>query len=390
MPHHPQVIAAAGFARRLALFYAAIFVAVGIQLPFFPLWLEAKGLDARAIGLVLAAPMIVRVFAIPIVTGQADRRRGLRAAIVTTSIAAALGMVALGFAEGGMAILIVFSFVSIAFTPIMPLADAYALRGLAQYGRAYGPVRLWGSAAFVAGSLGTGWIIDSIAPRNLIWLIAAAMIAAATAAAALAPLGAGTPAPTGAEPPHRELLRTPGFVPIAIAAGLIQGSHAVYYGFSTLAWNAAGLDGTVVGALWALGVIAEITLFALSGRLPAALGPTALLLVGAAGAAVRWTAMALDPPALALPFLQCLHGLSFGATHLGAIGFLGRAAAPGLAATAQGYLAIALGLIMAVAMGFSGVLYGAFGSLAYGPMAAIAAAGGLVALAAHRRTRPVG
>lgn len=369
------------------MFYSAIFVAVGIQLPFFPLWLEAKGVDARTIGFILAAPMVVRVFAIPVITRQADRRRALRATIVATSVAAAVGIVAVGFAEGSMTILIVFALVSFAYTPIMPLADAYALRGLTQYGRAYGPVRLWGSAAFIAGSLGTGCIIDSIAPGNVIWLIAAAMIATAGAASALAPLNPGTPAPAGPEPSHKELLRTPGFIAVAIAAGLIQASHAVYYGFSTLDWRAAGLDGTTVGALWALGVVAEITLFAISGRLPAALGPAGLLLLGAIGATLRWTAMALDPPAFALPFLQCLHGLSFGATHLGAIGFLARAAPPGLAATAQGYLAIALGTVMAVAMGLSGVLYGAFGGLAYAAMAMMAVAGGLFALAAQRTAR---
>jgi hypothetical protein len=37
-------------------------------------------------------------------------------------------------------------------------------------------------------------------------------------------------------------------------------------------------------------------------------------------------------------------------------------------------------------MGISGVLYARWGSLAYGAMAAVAAAGGLLALAAHRLT----
>jgi PPP family 3-phenylpropionic acid transporter len=140
-----------------------------------------------------------------------------------------------------------------------------------------------------------------------------------------------------------------------------------------------------VGALWAVGVVAEITLFALSGRLPPGLGPAALLLVGALGAVVRWSAMALDPPTVALPFLQCLHGLSFGATHLGAIGFVAYAAPPGRAATAQGSLAVVLGAAMALSMGLSGVLYEAFGGLAYAGMALLAAAGGLFAFAAWRR-----
>ena len=36
-----------GFAPRLAALYAGLFILVGIQLPFFPLWLKAKGLDAQ-------------------------------------------------------------------------------------------------------------------------------------------------------------------------------------------------------------------------------------------------------------------------------------------------------------------------------------------------------
>ena len=96
--------------------------------------------------------------------------------------------------------------------------------------------------------------------------------------------------------------------------------------------------------------------------------------------------MAFNPPPTLLPPLQCLHALSFGATHLGTVGFIARAAPADFGATAQGYLAVALGLVMAAAMGISGVLYARWGSLAYGAMAAVAAAGGFFAFAAHRLT----
>jgi PPP family 3-phenylpropionic acid transporter len=384
MPNDPQIIAAR-FARRLALFYVAVCVSIGIQLPFFPLWLEAKGLDAGMIGLVLAAPMVVRLFSIPVLTRLADRHQVVRGAIVTASGLAAAGMMAVGFAQGNVAILIVFTLASIPFTPVMPLAEAYALRGLAQVGRAYGPVRLWGSAAFIAGSLGAGWIIDSMAPGNLIWLIVAALLATALAAAGLVPLPPRTPMPDAPEPSYEGFLRTPGFLVVAAAAGLIQASHAVYYNFSALDWKAAGMDASAVGALWAVGVLAEITLFAFSGRLPAWLGPRALVVAEALGATLRWSVMALDPPMAALPFLQCLHGFSFGATHLGAIGFVARAAPPGRAATAQGSLAVMLGGTMALSMGLSGVLYQAFGSLAYAGMAMMAAARAVCAVIGWRR-----
>src|SRR5687768_8963921 len=184
MPDDPQIIAAR-FVRRLALFYGAVCVSIGIQLPFFPLWLEAKGLDAGMICIVLAAPMVVRLFAIPVLARLADHRQAVRGTIVIASVLAAFGAFTLGFAEGGLAILVIFTLASIPFTPVMPLTEAYGLRGLAQIGRAYGPVRLWGSAAFIAGSLGAGWIIDSIAPGNLIWLITASLVASAMAAAGL-------------------------------------------------------------------------------------------------------------------------------------------------------------------------------------------------------------
>ncbi len=385
MPGNPQILTGESFAWRLAAFYAALCVALGVQLPFLPVWLSAKGLDAGEIGVVLAIPMIVRVFAIPVATRAADRREALRAAIVVAATVAVAGYVMVGLAGGAPAIMAAFALASAFYTPMMPLADAYALRGLSQQGRAYGPVRLWGSAAFIAGSFGAGVLLDVIAARDLIWLIVAAMVLTMAAAGALAPLGPGGLGAPATSPSAKTLWRDPAFLAVAAAASLIQASHAIYYGFATLDWQAAGLDGVTIGALWALGVLAEIVLFAVSGRL--AVGPTVLVLIGAAGALARWVAMALDPPFALLPALQCLHALSFGATHLGALGFIARAAPAALAASAQGYLAVAQGLVMAAAMGLAGVLYARFGSLAYGAMALIAGAGGLAALVAHRLGR---
>jgi PPP family 3-phenylpropionic acid transporter len=186
------------------------------------------------------------------------------------------------------------------------------------------------------------------------------------------------------QPPARSLMRDPAFIGVLAAAGLIQASHAVYYGFSALAWRAQGLDGAAIAALWALGVIAEIVLFAVQARLPPFFTPLRLLTIGALGGALRWTVMAFDPPAAALPALQVLHAASFGASHLGALIFIARHAPPGQAATAQGYYAIAGGLAMAGAIALSGSLYAGFGLRAYGAMALMAVAGGTCAVVTSR------
>jgi PPP family 3-phenylpropionic acid transporter len=179
------------------------------------------------------------------------------------------------------------------------------------------------------------------------------------------------------------LWRDPGFIAVLLAASLIQASHATYYIFSALQWRGEGLSGSVIAALWSLGVIAEILLFAVSARLN--ISSTSLLLIGAAAAALRWGAMAVDPPVLVLPLLQLLHGLSFGATHLGALAYVARRTPPGKAATAQGHLAIALSAAGALAAVLSGTLYAKFAVGSYAVMALAAVAGGASAFIAHRR-----
>jgi MFS transporter, PPP family, 3-phenylpropionic acid transporter len=377
----------AGFATRLAWLYAMLFVMGGIQLPFFPVWLKAKGLDPQMIGLVLAAPIIARIVTLPFVTHVADRYDAVRAAIVASCILTAAGYVLVGISDGALAILLTVAFASIASTPVMPLTETYALRGLAARGRAYGPVRLWGSLAFVLGTFAAGFAADLMPARHLIWLIVATGAAASVTALMLAPLSTGAPSASAGAAPPKSLLRDPAFIAVMAAASLIQASHAVFYGFSAVAWRSAGLDGATIAALWGLGVIAEIVLFAYSARLPAFFQPSVMLMMGAAAGVLRWAVMAFDPPVMALPALQLLHGLTFGATHLGALLFVARHAPQGQAARAQGYLAVAIGVAMAGAMGLSGVLFAAFGQMAYAAMALAAVAGGACAGVAYRAGR---
>ena len=376
-----------GLVQRLAIFYAALFVLLGIQMPFLPVWLEAKDVDPGMIGIVLAAPIVARLLAVPLFMREADRRDGVRAALIVCSFAAAAGYVLVGLSAGALVILVAYALTALATTPQMPLAETYALKELTARKRAYGPVRLWGSLAFIGGNFVAGFAADVIPARDLIWLIVAASVLIAFAALALPVMTPRAVEASAPVPARQNLLRDGSFVAVIGAASLIQASHAEYYGFSAVQWSAAGFDGTVIAALWALGVAAEIVLFALQSRLPPFFQPTVLLLTGACGGVLRWIGMAFDPPALVLAALQLLHALSFGATHLGALMFLVRHAPPAQAATAQGHLAIASGVAMAGAMVLSGVLYRDFGSAAYAAMALMAFAGGACGLIAHRLRR---
>ena len=143
-----------GFAPRLAALYAALFVFSGVQLPFFPVWLKAKGLDPPLIGLVLAVPMLVRVFAHPV--RRARSRPARRAAHGDRDLPPASASPAScwsGCRRARSPSSLTYALASLRYTPVMPLTETYALKGLAARGRAYGPVRLWGSVAFIARHL---------------------------------------------------------------------------------------------------------------------------------------------------------------------------------------------------------------------------------------------
>ncbi len=376
-----------GFALRMAIFYAAFFAFGGIQMPYLPAWLANHGLDARDIGILLAVPMLARVVALPLTTRVIDRRFDPRVALTITAILTAAGYAVMAGAHGFAAILTAYVAISIVYAPVLPLGDSYGLRGLGARGLAYGPVRLWGSVAFILANLAGGTLLATLGAGPVVVVLSAAM--AMTAAVTLLlpeiPDGAGTRGKTLAV--GSGLWRSGVFVTVVVGASLVQASHAVLYGFVTLQWSAAGLNGTAIGLLWAIGVVAEILLFAGSGRLIARIGAVEMILLGALGGVLRWTAMAFDPPAAALPVLQCLHALSFGATHVGAMHVLSRLAGRDGGATAQGDFSALQGVTFAAAMALAGELVEKFGSYAYFAMAAVAATGFVIAAAGRQAWR---
>lgn len=360
------------FGLRLAGLFICLFIVIGIQFPFFPLWLKGRGLDPEAIGIVLAIPIVMRVITVPLISRAVDRAGDLRRGLIAAAFAGAVGFTLVAFAHGFFPILLAVALASVAVGPLVPLADAYALKGLTARNRAYGPARLWGSVAFIAATLGTGALLAIITTDRLIWLMVAAFVLLGLSTLLLPPLD--PTAATGPRIPGSHLWQSRKFLAIAIAAGLIQASHTLYYGFSVVDWTAKGMSGATIGLLWGLGVVAEIALFAYSGRI--GLSPVALVALGAAGALIRWIVMATNPPLEVLALVQCLHGLSFGATHIGAVQFVARIAGERSAATAQGDFATLLAIAGALATSVCGLLYDALADYGYLIMAAMAALGG--------------
>lgn len=369
------------FAGRLALFYGAVFALIGSHLPFFPMWLRAIGIDASWIGIIVAVPAVTRFTVLPFVTGLAESRRALRGAMIITAFMTTLGFSLVGIQHQPVLVFLAYAVTASMWTPTVPLTDAYALRGVARYGLKYGPLRLWGSAAFVVGAIVCGLLADVIAAQHLIWVIVATAGLGAVVSLGLRPLDHPAPPPT-MQRGATALLREGGFLAIISASALIQGSHAAYYTFASITWQLSGLGGLTIAALWALGVVAEIVVFALSPRFT--LQPSMLVVIGALSAGTRWLITAQEPPVAVLAVVQLAHGLSFGLTQVGTMGLLVRHVPIHVMARGQGYLAACAGIVASCASILSGAIYARHGQGVYYVMAAMALSGAVVMWLARR------
>ncbi len=372
---------------RIALFYAAVFLVIGVHVPFWPVWLRSRGLGPGEIGLVLSVATWIRALAPPLIAQFADRSGERKRLMVALAAATWLAYLLFPFAHGLWPILGVTVIAAACFSAVVPLGENLAMLNARDHGFDYGRVRLWGSITFIVGATAAGRLLMASDEDLILWLIVATL-ALTVAATATLPRANAPPTPRSRRSPILGLLSNRVFVIFLVAVGLIQASHAAYYGFATIHWREAGLSDDVIGALWAEGVVAEIVLFAFSGAVVRRIGPVRLLLLGAAAGMVRWGVFGSTADLAVIVAVQWLHALTFAATHLGAMHFLARAVPREHSATAQTlYAALGVGVLMGLAMIVSGAIYGALGGAAFHAMAVMSMLGGIAGIALARTWR---
>ena len=376
---------------RLALFYAAVFLVVGVLMPFWPLWLnETRGMSAEEIGLLLGAGLWMKVLANPFFAHFADRRPEKRRLLATLALGAMAGFSLFHWAQGFWQLLGVTLITFSMFTALMPLGENLTMITSYAHKLDYGRIRLWGSLTFVLASAGGGMVLVELPVTAVLWLVLGGVALTFFAALQLPDpettgIGGESQAP---EAPLRRILREPLFLIFLAAAGLIQASHSAYYGLATLFWREAGFADDVIGGLWATGVMAEVLLFAFSGAIMARVTPTTLLVIAAAAGVLRWCVIGATTNPFVLFPIQTLHALTFGATHLAAMHFIARATPPGCSATAQGlYSSTAMGGLLGLGVILSGRIFEATGGGAFLVMAGLSLAGGACAWLLRRRWR---
>ncbi|MEP9371471.1 MFS transporter [Mesorhizobium sp. KR1-2] len=395
-----QLVKPRHFELRISLIFLTVFIPLGVHLPYFPLWLEAKGFAAEQIAIILSAPMFLRVVTTPFITAMADKAKD-RANVLIFMVAAALLLSAGYYLEPSYSIVLGVSLVLAVFwTPQTPLTDSLALSGVRRFGSVYARMRIWGSIAFLAANLAGGAVLG-IYGADAVPVMISAGLAATLAMSVLAPrLGRPRRAsPLSATELQEEApkLLNAYFLFFVIGAGIIIASHGFLYGFVSIYWKSIGVSDTLVGLLWAWAVVAEVAMFMIFTRVFGEVRAPTLMVMAGVAAMLRWGAYPLIWPlgaGVAGFFVaQTLHAFSTGLILIGVQKMIAETVAEERMGAAQGIAFFANGFSMATVTLFSGALYDRLGVGGFFVMVGVAALGlvfiGLAARSASRqRTQP--
>ena len=366
---------------RLSFFFFAFFAQAGAFVSYFSLFLAARGFSPGEIALAVAMPQLARIVA-PMFWGWLADAFNARRAIVVFAAFSYLGCyLALYVAQGPLAVALVLLVSGLLIAGAGPLAEAITLSALQGRTERYGPIRLWGSIGFILTVFGVGVWLDRHEVGGLLEILVA--LSALTCAAALAlPGGAPARAPQAAARLGDVLGR--GDVRAFFAACFcMSAAHGALYVFYTIYLEAAGYSKTVIGALWTLGVLAEIVLFLRLPQLLRRLTLRALLLASFACAAARFLAIGWGVESLALlAAAQLLHAMTFGAFHACSVAAVHRLFAGPLEARGQALFSMTTyGMGAAAGSLIAGWTWGALGPTAsFAVGAAFGALGGAFVL----------
>lgn len=307
---------------RLSGWYLFYFAFIGAFAPYFTLYLQSLGLAAAAIATLMSLMQAMRLVA-PNLWGWLAERLGRKAVVVRASaLLSTAGFLIFFVARDFWTLFAAMAVMSFFWSAALPLVEALTLRHLEGRAEHYGRIRLWGSVGFIIAVLGTGAWLDRAPLDSLLWVILALLTGIVVCAWLLAD------APVRAVEVPMDLrsgLMRPEVVAFLAAGFFMSAAHGPFYVFYSIHLVDHGYDKLAVGALWSLGVVAEIVVFVVMPRLMRAWSVRAILLASFVVAVIRFLLIGWGADHVWLLLLaQVMHGATFGAYHAAAVAALNR------------------------------------------------------------------
>ncbi|WP_373778845.1 3-phenylpropionate MFS transporter [Glaesserella sp.] len=340
--------------------FFGFYCAYGVLLPFLPVWLNHHGYDSGMIGLLIASGYLFRFAGAMFFSQQvSDPQRlvPLNRFLTWVTVAILFGV---AWSVGSIWILLpAIALFHIFNGGAMPIADTIASTWQQQVGIDYGKTRLFGSLAFVVGSVSTGYLVDWLGKNAIIGILIGWMIFLALGLM-LNPTEGFRPNPKtehNSEQSYWQLLKRPTTFKMVVAISLIQASHAAYYAYSTIYWQAEGISTRYASLLWGLAVVAEILFFFFSKKLFKAWRISHLIVISAVASMIRWAVLALTSEFTLLALVQILHAITYGMGHYAMIRYISAQPVEQIAKLQALYFGCASCVVMALFTFIAGVVY---------------------------------
>ena len=350
-------------------YYLLTFLPAAVTVTYLPIWLNEQGVTDAQIGLINTLPMAGILLFSVFVGRLADRAADWKQAIMIGTGLAAICSLLLGFAEGFLMILLVWTMTNLASGLVGPVADAATMRLSLRLGFSFGVTRAWGTVGFLSMCFATGYLILWFGAASFVWLFAATCLARFLAAIALPRLrDVDQPRikPEGTFLSREVIAAFQPWVLLPVIAGAVLfANHMVMNAFSSLVWKQQGLTESTIGILIALGAAAEAaTMFAwkrINIRFPARV----LILIAGAVSVLRWIGMSLSPPLWVIVLMQLGQAVTFTFSYLGCLYFIAKRTSEDISAEAQSLFGVMMQGFSILVVSSFGIAFGVVGVNAF-------------------------
>ncbi len=361
----------------LSTFYFLFFSLVGCILPFWGLYLQFRGFDAEEIGGLIAGFSMIRIIAPNLWAHWSSRFLSPMTMVQLAGVLAPLFFTLIWLAEGFWQVLLVMLLYGFFWSAMLPQYEVITMTIIANKVEDYSRIRLWGSVGFVITVLLLGTLFDYIGIEVLPVLMLLLMITILANSCKIPVQKKDISTKKQPYSSFRGMFTQP-VIAFLLVNMLLQISHGPLYTFYSIYLASHGYQATMIGALWAVGVAAEVFLFWKIRWFLRYMTLRHWLLASLVITAVRWLMIASMPDSwLVLTLAQLFHAFSFAMLHAVCIRYV-PALFPG---DSQGrgqalFSASGFGLGGALGAWFSGLLWESSGGslvFVYGSLSALAA-----------------
>ena len=357
----------------------------GTFVTYVSLFFAARGMSAPQIGVLMSLVQAMRIIGPNLWGWVADHTQQRVVVLRVTALCASVAFIGMFFGHTFAWFVVLMLVLNLFTSALTPISEALMLAGMKGDLTSYGRMRMWGSIGFIVAVMVASYGLEWFGVEAFPWIMFAMLLCVVGASTQLRE-EPRTEA-VAARVPLAAVLRQPEVIAFFLSTALMVAAHTSLYVFYSLYLERLGYSKPLIGAMWSIGVIAEIVFFYFQASVFRRISPRSVIMFAFAVAIARFAMIGAGGASLAvLVAAQLLHAATFAAHHSGSIMAMQRWFSGALQGRGQA-------LFVSTAYGAGGTLGGLFMAAcwdrispeaAYYGAAGLSAAGAVAALVSFR------